>query len=175
MGAREALVRIRRIAEQMRRTSLGSTPAAEPEEMAARHNADLVVVIERDDDARSVIGEVLNFHGYAALLMTTVEEALACVASIRVPPEAIVLDLDAPGRPGWQFLAERTRRVALRSIPVLAISGGDSDDEHRVIAADAEYVPKPLHFDEIVAGLQRAIARKPGSLPAGRLQLERNG
>jgi len=65
--------------------------------------------------------------------------------------------------------------MALRTIPVLAVSGGDSDDERRVLAADAEYAPKPLHFDAIVCGLRRAITRRPGAQPDGLLQLQRNG
>jgi len=67
-------------------------------------------------------------------------EALAYLR--RAPaPSSIVLDLTMPGMDGWAFLEERNRDRALRSIPVIVLSGLRGVEE-RVRAARASFLPK---------------------------------
>lgn len=68
----------------------------------------------------------------------------------------IILDLIMPVMDGWAFLSERNRDPALRSIPVIVVSG-QRDVEDRIAAAHASYVQKPILADRLIETMERVV------------------
>jgi PAS domain S-box-containing protein len=124
-----------------------------------------VLVAEDDPDVRDVLCETLSHAGYEVVTAENGKEALACLH--REPhPILVVLDLAMPVVDGWAFLAEKNRDPALRSIPVIVVSGqGGVEDE--LAAADATYIPKPFEIDRLVETLHRVVHRPPAGGAAG--------
>lgn len=173
-AAREAMHRIRRAAEKMRQR-VGVAHAMQPGQDAGdpgaatptaprREGSGLVLIVDDDVQSRSVLEDLLCWHGYAVVPVATVDEALEYIGTGPVRPQVVVLDLNLPGRDGWAFLAERTSHPVLRSIPVL-VASGQADIERRVTAANAYFVSKPLSFEDAIEGIARAISLGP-TVPA---------
>jgi PAS domain S-box-containing protein len=173
-AARDAMQRIRKAAEKMRQrvgVAQATRPGHEARDAGAalptaprREGSGLVLIVDDDVQSRSVLEDLLCWHGYAVVPVATVDEALEYIGTGPVRPQVVVLDLNLPGRDGWAFLAERTRHPVLRSIPVL-VASGQADIEHRVTAANAYFVSKPLSFEDAIEGIARAISLGP-TIPA---------
>jgi PAS domain S-box-containing protein len=174
--ARQALQQVRVAAERMRQ---GIGPAAKEsrgdgagDSVATPSRAErngLVLVVDDAADSRSVLEDLLCWHGYAVVPAASVDDALDYLRTGSARPDLVVLDLHLPGRDGWQFLAERSHDAALRSIPVLVVSG-QPDVERRVAAAQAHFVSKPLSSEAAIASVARAIVLGPTVTEGGRWQ-----
>ncbi|MBL8955657.1 MAG: hybrid sensor histidine kinase/response regulator, partial [Myxococcaceae bacterium] len=114
-----------------------------------------VMVVDDDDAMRELLCEALRHEGYHVSAARNGADALAALK--RTPVSVVLLDLTMPVMDGWGFLAERDRDERLKAIPVVAISA-KVDDASRLTAANADYVPKPLHIDELLRTIeQRAV------------------
>jgi CheY-like chemotaxis protein len=114
-------------------------PPVSTEALAMRSN---VLVAEDDHDAREVLVALLRRHGYDAVSVANGREALEEIHRTS-PPRLVLLDLSMPIMDGWEFLGERERDPALRSIPVIVISGERAPAE-RVAAVGAKFLTKPV-------------------------------
>ena len=136
---------------------------------APRPASAVVLVVEDDEDERSIVREVLEDEGY------TVEEtgdggaALARVLG-GPPPDVILLDLLMPGMDGWHLVAELRARQALADIPVVVMTGAG---DHVLMSApvSAGYLAKPLSrarlLETLAATVERARRRDSGPYPPG--------
>lgn len=98
-----------------------------------------------------MICDILDSQGYEAIPFKKAGEAIRSVESIR--PDAILLDAVMPGMDGYEA-CERLRSIeALRSVPIIFVSGVQEPFEKvrafRLGAVD--YLTKPFHIDEIRA------------------------
>jgi two-component system, OmpR family, response regulator MprA len=96
-----------------------------------------VLIVEDNDDLRSLLGDVLDDAGFEVRAVSNGAEALALVEAWR--PDAIVLDLMMPVMDGAAFLRERRLRPSLASVPVLAPTA---------------VLRKPYDLDELIAAVQ---------------------
>jgi CheY-like chemotaxis protein len=109
---------------------------------AGSHKPRLVLVVDDEPDVRAALCETLEREGYRVATAANGAEALEFLRR-EEPPFLIILDLVMPVLDGWAFLAERNEDPALRSIPVIVVSG-QRDVEDRLAAAHASYVQKPI-------------------------------
>ena len=65
-------------------------------------------------------------------------------------PDLILLDLNLPGRDGFEVLAEIKSDPALRHIPVIVLTTSHSEEDvHRAYSLQAScYITKPMGFNE---------------------------
>lgn len=131
-----------------------------------------VLVVEDDDELRSVLGRGLREEGFGVETVATGAAALERVAE--VDPDVLVVDIglpDADGRDVCQAL--RARGV---QTPVLFLTARDALVD-RIAGFDAggdDYLPKPFAIAELVARL-RALLRRAGaggSVEAAGLRLD---
>jgi PAS domain S-box-containing protein len=110
-----------------------------------------VLVVDDEPLVRDVVCRMLVDVGYVAHAASDGPAALALLGS--EPVDAVVLDLSMPGMSGHQVLA--AIRAEQPSLPVIVVSGqaGDRVDEH----AATGFLPKPFHFDELIAALDAAL------------------
>jgi len=114
-----------------------------------------VLIVDDERFFREAIGEVLEGAGIGWRAVATGEEALSAAEDESLG--AVVLDLHLPGMDGLEVLEQlRERRPELR---VLILSA--SSDQELVLDAlrlgACDYLGKPLHDEELVLAVRRAL------------------
>jgi two-component system, OmpR family, KDP operon response regulator KdpE len=115
-----------------------------------------VLVVDDEDQILRALRVVLRDAGFESVPAGDVAEALDA-AAVR-PPDAAIVDLVLPDGDG----IELTRRLREWSaMPIIVLSAvGDETEKVRALEAGADdYVVKPFGARELVARLQRALAR----------------
>jgi two-component system, OmpR family, copper resistance phosphate regulon response regulator CusR len=128
-----------------------------------------ILVVEDDRKVAGFIEQGLREEGHAVDVAPDGDQAtlLAHVNDYDV----VLLDLVLPKKNGFQVALELRREG--RNVPILMLTSRDSvEDIVRGLDAGADdYLPKPFHFDELLARI-RALTRRGG---AERLELLRYG
>ncbi len=80
-------------------------------------------------------------------------------------PDLILLDLNLPGKTGWEVLEEIRQNSAFDTVPVVILTGSrDDSDEKMAKEKKADlYIIKPLnlsHFPVIVRAIERLLVGK---------------
>ena len=127
-----------------------------------------ILVIEDDDDIRSVCERVFAWAGHDVAAALDATLGLALVDSFA--PDVIALDLMMPGIDGLTVLAALRGSAATDDIPVVIVSARTlSADRVRAFEAGAdEYVSKPFDPDELLRVLERVLHESPEERAAGR-------
>jgi DNA-binding response OmpR family regulator len=128
-----------------------------------------VLVVEDDRKVAGFIEQGLREEGYVVDVAADGEEAtlLAHVNDYDV----VLLDVVLPKKNGFQVAIELRREG--RNVPILMLTSRDAvEDVVRGLDSGADdYLPKPFHFDELLARI-RALLRRGG---AERLEILRYG
>lgn len=104
-----------------------------------------VLVVEDDDDIRTMIGQALEDAGYRVELADTGQRALELLASL--PRPCLVLaDLIMPDVDGWQLMSALAKDDRFATIPVVVLSAWDT----RSRPLDALVVKKPFDMDVLL-------------------------
>ena len=137
-------------------------------------NMTYVLIIEDQDKLRRNLQQILEQNGYAVSAVGSGEEGHQLATT--QPFDAVILDLNLPGRDGLHILADL--RAGGFAKPVLILTARDSIDD-RVTALDAgadDYVIKPFAHAELLARLRALFRRGQASaelvLRCGDLQME---
>ena len=119
-------------------------------------------IIVSDDD--ELLGEIardaLIDGGHAAALLTNGADALKVIKS-RVP-DLVVLDCNMPDLSGLLVLREMRNTLELCDIPVLILTGRQSerDVELAMYAGANDYMKKPFDPDELLFRVDELLAKK---------------
>ena len=119
--------------------------------------APLVAVVDDEGDVRLALRRLLRSAGFDVLAYESGSEFLHHVP--RSPPDCVVLDLRMPGVSGFDVQASMKERHP--SIPVVVVTGNDSDESRREAmkrGADA-YLCKPVDGDALINAVLAAINR----------------
>jgi len=134
-----------------------------------------VLVVEDDRKVAGFIEQGLREEGYLVDVVGDGDEAsiLAHVNNYDI----ILLDVVLPKKNGFQIAAELRREG--RNTPILMLTSRDSvaDVIRGLDAGGDDYMPKPFHFDELLARM-RALVRRGGAerletLQFGEIRLDR--
>ena len=134
-----------------------------------------VLVVDDDDDIRSLLRELLKRAGFE------VHEEATGLAGLRTfharRPDLILLDVSMPEMDGWQTL-ERIRELS--DVPVLMLTAKDAEaDRVRGLRGGADdYVTKPFAREELLARVDALLRRasskteKAGAYVDGLLEVD---
>lgn len=113
-----------------------------------------VMVVDDDREIRDVLRRLLQFEGYEVASAANGREAMA---SLRRAGDSclILLDLMMPVMNGWEFLTEQRQDPELASIPVVVISAIGNAREKAASLEAADYLDKPLDYDELLEAVNR--------------------
>ncbi len=115
-----------------------------------------ILVVEDDDDFRSLVSETLREDGYVVTTARGGNEALEFLRTKKAP-SLILLDFHLPEMTGAEFLAIRRNQPALADVPVVLMTGDvrtlDDDACH---GADA-LIKKPMSREVLVATLRALV------------------
>lgn len=122
------------------------------------------IVVAEDSRTQAVrLKQVLSEAGFDVELASDGEIALAaCLAS---PPAAVITDVLMPKLDGFELCHRLATTPATAGVPVIVLTSlGDTTDVVRALAAGAaNFVAKPYDNAELIARVERTIAR--GSTP----------
>ena len=125
-----------------------------------------VLLIEDDENLRSVMATMLGAAGYQVILAATCNLAITLFTSHL--PDVSILDLGLPDMNGMRFL-EFVRKSSLSPIIVLSARNNDTD---KVLALDAganDYVTKPFSSAELLARIRMVLRNFQHRADSGKL------
>ncbi len=115
----------------------------------------LVLVLDDDDDAASLLGMALRRRSFRVLVARSCAEGRSMLAESAV--DAVVTDVALPDGSGIDFVASLTPPP--RALVVVSGFGGDEDREKsRMAGAQAHFV-KPVDVTRLVATLNELLGR----------------
>jgi DNA-binding response OmpR family regulator len=126
-----------------------------------------VLVIEDQLKLQRNLQKVLENEGYEVVTAGSGEEGFYCATTQR--PDAIILDLNLPGRDGLEVLVD-LRQAGIQQ-PVLILTARDAVED-RVAGLDRggdDYLVKPFAHAEFLARVRALLRRSQAGLPT-RLQ-----
>lgn len=103
-----------------------------------------VLVVDDDDEARTLLHSVLDYFGAEVLTVASARSALT--VATQITPEVIVSDIVMPGDDGFALLRALRARRALRDVPVIALTGYTAIHaaEDALSAGFSAYLRKPV-------------------------------
>jgi DNA-binding response OmpR family regulator len=130
-----------------------------------------VIVVEDDNDLRSLLSRGLTEEGFA---VTAVADGGSALSVVDNDADALVIDVGLPDGDGRDVC--QALRARGWSAPVVFLTARDAITDRLAgfNAGGDDYLTKPFHFDELVARL-RAVLRRAGADPAtmvGELRLD---
>lgn len=120
--------------------------------MDSDRSSHVVLLVEDDEDIRSVVGDLLRDEGYSVALA---EHGRAAVTLLErgLKPSVILLDLMMPLMNGWEFYEHHQSTPALACLPLIVLTASD----HRKLG-DARVLKKPVDLAELLAAVRSACA-----------------
>jgi CheY-like chemotaxis protein len=123
--------------------------------MAETELSPSILVVDDDAGIREALTDILEDEGYSVSSAPDGLAALEILRSQQMRPRLVLLDLMMPRMNGWQFRAEQRQDPDLAAIPVVVISAGGSTREQTQVLDVAEYLPKPIAFDQLFGIVER--------------------
>lgn len=119
----------------------------------------LVMVVEDAADAREILVELLEHHGFDVVAVRNGAEAL--LRAHTLVPDLVLLDLSLPVLDGWAVARALRSEKRTQSIPILALTAHATLPElERARAAGCTRVfVKPAPHDELLMEMRRMIGR----------------
>ena len=149
-----------------------SAEAAEPAHAAAAPDGEgaRVLIVDDNQDAADLLGEILVMRGFSA---TSVYSGEAAVTAVKQDShDAVLLDIGLPDIDGYE-VCRRIKRAALLKTPhLIALTGwGQDKDLDRASAAGfSAHLTKPADPDRIIAVLRELMQAKVVEPPASRTE-----
>lgn len=117
-----------------------------------------VLLIEDDQNLRTILARHLASKGFRVAEAASAEAA-ADQLSIGLRPALVLLDLNLPGRTGWEFL--RGTSLAEAGHPPVVVTTATAVNPSRLRELDvAGYLPKPFAMETLVATVERFVGAR---------------
>lgn len=131
-----------------------SGPLVQPGEVAD-HDGDVILLVDDDEDVRSVTAEILRDSGYTVKEAATGAAALAILAE--APVSGLLVDFAMPVMSGAE-LAQKVRD-SYPDIPIIYLTGNADPLGPDAVQPGDRVITKPYSAATLLAALQQAIRR----------------
>ncbi len=112
-----------------------------------------MLVVEDDDDIASLLTDILETEGYAAV---TVSDSVALDGALDPRPDLVVLDLRLT-RGGADHILKSLHARGMSDVPILLLSAAtDLPDRARELGV-TQYLAKPFELDELLITIRRLV------------------
>ncbi|MGD1931010.1 MAG: ATP-binding protein [Leptolyngbyaceae cyanobacterium] len=127
--------------------------------MGYRGDRKTILIVDDKWENRSVIVNLLEPFGFTVIEAENGQVALTQAHTHR--PDLIITDLLMPVMDGYEFMAQlqQSEDEALRQTQIIVSSASvaPEDRQHSLDAGGAEFLPKPVHADELMPLLQQYL------------------
>lgn len=123
-----------------------------------------ILVIEDENNIRSVIETILETNGYQVISAKTCQEGI--MMHMSYVPDLVILDLGLPDRDGLEFI-ETARRSSAVPILVLSARMGEKDKVKALDLGANDYITKPFGTEEFLARVRAALRSRRTGTDAG--------
>lgn len=122
-----------------------------------------ILYVEDNPDNRLLVRRILLSENYGLLEATNAMEALELLKTSR--PDLILMDINMPDMDGYTLTAKIKTTPGYEHIPILALTANvmRGDKERSLEAGCDGYIQKPIDFDDLLAEVQRFVARSPNA------------
>ena len=120
-----------------------------------------ILLVDDNPETLELLRQALEAEGYQVRSAKSVFKAVEQLHDGSPAPALIITDLLMPGTTGWDFMKHIRDDAALRSTPVIVVSGAEPGEGAAL--ADA-VLPKPLDLDTLAQTVRRLFP-PPMSLP----------
>jgi CheY-like chemotaxis protein len=110
--------------------------------------ADVVLVVEDDEDLREELAFLLGHRGYEVITAENGREGLERIGEVGRPC-LVILDLVMPDMDGYEFRAALREDPDLADVPVVLCSGVDDLGRKARSLQATGYLTKPLNLDKL--------------------------
>jgi two-component system, cell cycle response regulator DivK len=114
-----------------------------------------ILLVEDDEDSRTLYRLALEFFGYRVL--EAVDGADGVRAARGELPGLVIMDLSLPRMDGWDALRELRADPATAGVPALALSGHVTEHDRARAAGFDLFLPKPVPPSEVLDHVRRLI------------------
>jgi PAS domain S-box-containing protein len=128
---------------------------------SARLVARRVLIVDDDDDFRTLMKSQLSHAGYVVLDARDAESAFQIARSAR--PDVITLDLLMPGIDGWGFIDRLRHEKHLADIPIVVVSGAADAKSDARLPIDVSVIAKGEGHDRLLREIGLALAGRRGA------------
>jgi two-component system cell cycle response regulator DivK len=110
-----------------------------------------ILVVEDQEDNRTILRDLLNHAGFDVLEAVTGEEGVRAAEAHR--PDLILMDIQLPLLDGYEATRRIKAQPELRAIPIVAVTSYalSGDDEKARAAGCDGYVTKPFSPRQLLA------------------------
>ena len=119
----------------------------------------VIAIIDGDRQLRRQLERILLARDYLAIGFDSAEDYLAHRGAMA--PDAVIVDLDAPGIAATGLLSH----VARDGAAIACVVTGQAADRQALADAATEFLVKPFDAVSLLAALDRALARRPRAEP----------
>ncbi len=116
-----------------------------------------VLVVEDQEEVRSLVEEILRMRGYSVLTASSGDEALRLARATRKPIHLLLTDMMMPGMSGRE-LAGRMQRI-VPTLKVIIMSGYAEDEsiQWSTIIQGMEFLQKPFSVDALTSKVRKVL------------------
>ncbi len=128
-----------------------------------------IVVVEDQPDNLKLITTLLTLKGHTAVGLASGDDLVATLRAAEPPVQLVLLDIQLPGRDGFQVLADVRRMEGGRPWKVVALTAlAMSGDREKAIAAGFDgYITKPIDVRSFMGEIAHFLAPLPPGVSAG--------
>lgn len=116
-----------------------------------------ILIIEDDPASLELMRYLLVCYGYSVLVARRGDEGLE--VALRELPDAIICDIQLPGRDGYAIARELHRQPAFAATPLVAVTALAmvGDREHVMSAGFTAYLSKPIDPESFLTRLEQLL------------------
>ena len=126
-------------------------------------NETTVLVVEDDEDMRTVFSAALDHVGYHVITAATGIDGMRMAHDKH--PDVILLDLSLPGATGWEVVRRLKASNSTADIPVLLVTGYTNVGWRARAEGCAACLTKPVRLDELRNSIASLVPH-PEHLPS---------
>jgi CheY-like chemotaxis protein len=121
-----------------------------------------VLIVEDNELSRDALSRRLQRRGYEIAIAGDGEQAVSVAHGTM--PDLILMDLGLPGVDGWAATKQLKGDTATRHIPIIVLSAHamSSDRELALAAGGDDFDTKPVRFPQLLAKIERLLAKGAG-------------
>lgn len=118
-----------------------------------------IMVVDDDDDLRTMVGELLRRAGYLVVSAASGPEAYSL--ALKTAPDLIMMDIGMPGMDGFTTLWEMRKHEELANVPVIILTAYESYDLRGEAASSGcqAYMTKPFEPIELKQVVNRLLSQ----------------